>query len=137
MSAIVDYQYYTDTYMGSEADSTSFPALYAHASRIIGLLTRFRVTEETFQGFSSQIRTMIQLAICSQIDFFAINGTEVMNGGDGGGGFTVGKVTVHGSGNSSGKAGAMSAYISPAALSYLEQTGLMNPQVQTCDGWWP
>jgi hypothetical protein len=31
----------------------------------------------------------------------------------------------------------MSASISPAAKSYLEQTGLMNPQVPTYDGWCP
>ena len=127
MSAIVDYTYYTDTYMGSEADSASFPALYAHATRIIGLLTRWQVTEETFPGFDSQTQTMIRLAICSQIDFRGIKGIEAMNSAENAG-FTVGKVTVHGS-QSSGKGGAMSAYISPATISYLEQTGLMYPGV--------
>ena len=129
MSAIVDYQYYTDTYMGSEADSASFPALYAHATRIVGLLTRWQVTEESFPDFDSVTKTMIQLAICSQVDFLGINGVDAMNSGEGGGGFTVGKVSIHGSNNSSGKAGAMSAYVSPAAISYLEQTGLMYPGV--------
>lgn len=128
MSAIVDYTYYTNTYMGNEADATSFPALYAHATRIVGMLTRWQVTEETFPEFDGITRTMIQLAICSQVDFLAINGLDAMNSGDGGTGFTVGKVSVQGKG-SSGKAGAMSAYISPAAISYLEQTGLMYPGV--------
>jgi len=127
MSAMVDFTYYSNVYKGSEADATSFPALYAHASRIVGLLTRWQVTEETFPNFDSMTQTMIKLAICSQVDFFGINGIEAMNSGDNSG-FTVGKVTVHGS-QSSGKAGAMSAYISPATLSYLEQTGLMYPGV--------
>lgn len=129
MSAIVDFAYYRDTYMGTEADSTSFPALYAHASRIVGALTRWQVTEEAFPEFPSIVKTQVQLAICSQIDFLAINGVDDMNSGAGGGGFTVGKVTVHGNNSSSGKGGAMSAYISPAAILYLEQTGLMYPGV--------
>lgn len=129
MSAIVDFAYYTDTYKGNEADETSFPALYAHASRIVSVMTRWQVTEETFPEFPSIVKTQIQLAICSQIDFLAINGLDDMNSGEGDGGFTVGKVTVHGNSNSSGKGGAMSAYISPAATMYLEQTGLMYPGV--------
>ena len=129
MSAIVDFAYYTDTYKGNEADETSFPALYAHASRIVSVMTRWQVTEETFPDFPSIVKTQIQLAICSQIDFLSINGLDDMNSGEGGGGFTVGKVTVHGNGSYSGKRGAMSAYISPAATMYLEQTGLMYPGV--------
>ena len=127
MSAMVDFAYYSGVYKGSEADATSFPALYAHASRTIGLLTRWQVTEETFPDFDSITQTMIKLAICSQVDFFAVNGIESVNSASNAG-FTVGKVTVHGS-QSSGKSGAASAYISPAALSYLEQTGLMYPGV--------
>lgn len=128
MSAIVDFQYYRDTYMGNEADETSFPALYAHASRIIGAMTRWQVTEENFSEFPSLIQTQYRLAICSQIDFFAINGVDEMNSGESGG-WTVGKVTVHGNNNNSGKSGAMSAFASPAAVLYLEQTGLMYPGV--------
>ena len=129
MSAIVDFSYYNNVYMGTEADQASFPALNAHASRIVGALTRWQVTEENFEEHPAFIQTQYKLAICSQVDFLAINGMDTMNSGDGGGGFTVGKVTVHGNSNSSGKGGAMSAYISPAAIMYLEQTGLMYPGV--------
>lgn len=127
MGAIVDFQYYTDTYKGNEATQTSFPALYAHASRIIGAMTRWQVTDENFSEFPSLVQTQYKLALCSQIDFLAINGTDEMNSGESGG-WTVGKVTVHGK-SDSGKGGAMSAYISPAAILYLEQTGLMYPGV--------
>ena len=128
MSAIVGFDFYASVYMGQEVDVASFPALYAHASRIIGALTRWQVTEENFSQLPSFVQTQYKLAICSQIDFLAINGIDEMNSGEGGG-FTVGKVTVHGNGNSSGKGGAMSAYTSPAAIMYLEQTGLMYPGV--------
>ena len=135
MSVIVDYSYYTDTYKGTEVDQTSFPTLNAHASRIIGAITRWQVDETTIDNFPSMIQTLYRLAVCSQIDFLAINGVESLSDGNNTG-FTVGKVRVEGrSGASAG--GAMSASISPAAKSYLEQTGLMNPQVPTVDGWWP
>ena len=135
MSVIVDYSYYTDTYKGTEVDQTSFPTLNAHASRIIGAMTRWQVDETTIDNFPSMIQTLYRLAVCSQIDFRAINGVESLSDGNNTG-FTVGKVRVEGrSGASAG--GAMSASISPAAKSYLEQTGLMNPQVPTVDGWWP
>lgn len=127
MSAIVDYTYYTDTYKGSEADETSFPALNAHASRVIGAMTRWQVTDENFSDLPSFIQTLYRLAICSQVDFLAINGVDSLNSG-GEVGFTVGKVRVDGRAKASA-GGAMSANISPAAISYLEQTGLMNPAV--------
>lgn len=134
MSVIVDYAYYSQDYMGTEVDETSFPTLNAHASRIIGAMTRWQVDESTIDNFPSLVRTLYRLAVCSQIDFLAINGVESISGG-GGEGFTVGKVSVQ-AGSKSSASGAMSANISPAAISYLEQTGLMNPQVPTVDGWW-
>ena len=129
MSAnIVDFPYYRGIYKGTEADDASFPALNAHASRIIDALTRWQVTDENFEQLDSMTQTQYKLAVCSQIDFLAINGIDEMNSGESGG-WTVGKVTVHGNSNSSGKGGAMSIYISPAAQMYLEQTGLMYPGV--------
>ena len=127
MSAIVDFQYYSETYKGNEADETSFPALNAHASRVIGAMTRWQVDETTIDELPSFTQTLYRLAVCSQIDFLAINGVDSLNSG-GEVGFTVGKVRVDGRAKTSA-GGAMSANISPAAISYLEQTGLMNPAV--------
>lgn len=132
MSAIVDYSFYSSVYMGTEADEASFPALYAHASRTVAMLTRWQVREDNFSGLDPFVQTLYRLAICSQIDFYAVNGIESVND-TGGAGFTVGKVTVHGkAGTSSG--GAMSASVSPAAKAYLEQSGLMNPAVPVVEG---
>ena len=132
MSAIVDYAYYASVYQGSEADEASFPALNAHASRVISMLTRWQVNEVNFPELPTIIQTMYQLAICSQIDFLAINGIDSMNSGDDVG-FSVGKVRVDGKAKTSA-GGAMSAYVSPAAISYLEQSGLMNPGVPVAEG---
>ena len=128
MSAIVDFQYYSETYMGSEANEASFPALNAHASRVVANMTRWQVDETTIDELPSLVQTLYRLAVCSQIDFLAINGVDSMTDGEGSVGFSVGKVRVDGKGKASA-GGAMSASISPAAISYLEQTGLMNPAV--------
>ena len=127
MSAIVDYSYYSTVYMGKEADQASFPALYAHASRMIAAMARWQVTDENFSELHPLIQTQYRLAVCSQIDYLAINGVDSMNSG-GDVGFSVGKVRVEGTAKASA-GGAMSANISPAAISYLEQSGLMNPCV--------
>ena len=133
MSAIVDFTYYKDTYKGTEADATSFPALNAHASRVIGSMTRWQVTEENFGELPSMTQTLYRLAICSQVDFLSINGVDSISGGEDAVGFSVGKVRVDGR-NKSSAGGAMSASISPAAISYLEQTGLMYPGVPVAEG---
>ena len=133
MSAIVDFTYYKDTYKGTEADATSFPALNAHASRVIGSMTRWQVTEENFGELPSLTQTLYRLAICSQVDFLSINGVDSISGGEDAVGFSVGKVRVDGR-NKSSAGGAMSASISPAAISYLEQTGLMYPGVPVAEG---
>ena len=133
MSAIVDFTYYKDTYKGTEADATSFPALNAHASRVIGSMTRWQVTEENFGELPSLTQTLYRLAICSQVDFLSINGVDSISGGEDAVGFSVGKVRVDGRSKSSA-GGAMSASISPAAISYLEQTGLMYPGVPVAEG---
>lgn len=127
MSAIVDFAYYTGTYMGTEANEVSFPALYAHASRVIGAMTRWQVTEENFATFPAFVQTLYKLALCAQVDTLAINGVESLNT-IGGVGFTVGKVRVDGYA-SARTGGALSADVSPAAIAYLEQTGLLNPAV--------
>ena len=133
MSAIVDFTYYRDTYMGTEATSASFPALNAHASRVIGAMTRWQVDEDNFSELPSLIQTMYKLAICSQVDYLAANGIESLYDGEDTVGFSVGKVRVDGKAKASA-GGAMSASISPAAISYLEQTGLMNPAVPVVGG---
>ena len=132
MSAIVDYSYYTGTYMGTEASQTSFPALNAHASRVIGAMTRWQVDETNFAEFPSIVQTLYKLAVCSQIDFLALNGVESISSGEEVG-FSVGKVRVDGKAKAS-TGGAMSASISPAATLYLEQTGLMDPAVPVMGG---
>lgn len=129
---VVDFAFYTSVYMGDDADKTSFPALCARASDIIGALTHW-VDETEIAKLPAVYQTLYKKAICAQIDFLAINGTDSLNE-TATGGFTVGKVTIHGKQSANG--GKLSESVSPLAIGLLEQTGLMNPQIPTLEGWW-
>ena len=133
---VVDYSFYTEVYGGTDVEQASFPALCARASDVIGAVTHW-VDDATIAKLPALLQTLYKKAICAQIDFFAINGTDVVNE-IGNGGFTVGKVTVLAKSTTYSKAegGKMKDSISPLAISYLEQTGLMNPQVPCIEGWW-
>ena len=134
---IVDYEYYYTVYMGSEADQTSFPALCARAADVVGAMTRWVAVEENLNAITSMQRTLVKKAICAQVDFFAVNGLDAVAGGSDRG-FTVGKVSISGkSGSDLVRRGVMAENISPMTVTYLEQSGLMAPQVATGpDGWW-
>lgn len=129
--AIVTEDDYYNVYMGSECDPQDFPAMEAHAADVISSMTRWKATEDTIASLPPFQRTLVKKAVCAQIDFFAINGFDSVSTGGGANGFTVGKVSVGGRNASESKGGAMSGHISPMALQYLEQSGLMNPQVAT------
>ena len=129
---VVDYTFYSTVYGGTDADQASFPALCARASDVVGAVTHW-VDETAIAKLPALLQTLYKKAICAQVDFFALNGTDVVNE-SGNAGFTVGKVTVHAKASSCG--GKMVDSISPLAISYLEQTGLMNPQIPCLEGWW-
>jgi hypothetical protein len=141
MSAIVDYEYYSTVYMGTEAEEASFPALCARASDVVGSIARWQVTADNIGTFPELVQTLYKKAVCAQIDYFAVNGLDSVAGGTDRG-FTVGKVSVSGrSGSEFARNGAMSDHLSPMVIMYLEQSGLMGPQVATAPdvpvtGWW-
>lgn len=121
---VVDFTYYTETYFGEGVDEASFPALAARAEDIIGSLTHW-VDADTLEGITL---TLYKKAVCAEISYLAFNGMESVTASDGKG-FTVGKVTVHdGASTGAAKAGGI---VCPLSVQYLEQTGLLNPQVPT------
>ena len=130
---VVDFTFYSTVYGGTDADAQTFPALCARASDIIGAVTHWAIDETTILKLPALHQMLYKKAICAQVDFLSINGMDSLNE-TATGGFTVGKVTIHGKASASG--GKMQESISPLAIGYLEQTGLMNPQVPTLEGWW-
>lgn len=129
---VVSFEFYSTVYGGTDATAQTFPALCARADDVIGAVTHW-VDETALSRMHAHVQMLYKKAVCAQVDFFALNGTDSLNE-TATGGFTVGKVTIHGKANASG--GKLSESISPLAIGYLEQTGLMNPQVPTVEGWW-
>lgn len=129
--AIVNYQYYAQTFFGETIAESDFERYEARAQDAILLMCKNRVTEDNFSELSSSLQEAVKKAICAQCEYFSLYGLDVANTGVNNGGFTVGKVRVDGG---SGKASGMSkTFISPLAISYLEQTGLLNPSVPFID----
>ena len=141
MSAIVDFEYYSTVYMGTEADEASFPALCARAGDIVGAMTRWAVTEDNINTYPAMVQELYKKAICSQISSLAFNGTQSLYAGMDRG-WSVGKVSVSGrSVVDTVRKGVLSEAICPEAIAYLEQTGLLNPAVPVAPdmpmiGWW-
>lgn len=137
--AMVDAEFFQLTYHGDESAMCNFDALEARAEDIVGAMTRWKVTADTIAALPAVVQLLYKKAICAQIDFFAINGLESVSGGNDRG-FTVGKVSVSSKYASEVKnSGAMSSNVAPLAVSYLEQTGLLNPSVPVeglRTGWW-
>ena len=129
---VVDWTFYSTVYGGTDATEQTFPALCARACDVIGAVTHW-VGDAEILKLPALFQTLYKKAVCAQVDFLSINGMDALNEVDTGG-FTVGKVTIHGKANSTG--GKLSENISPLAISYLEQTGLMNPAVPCVEGWW-
>lgn len=129
--AIVCYAYYTATYMGETVAEKEFPRMSAKAERLINQITHGRAANyAALPAFQQQA---LKDAICAQIEYYAIMGTDVsINGDAGGNGWTIGDMHINGSASSSSKtATGASTMVCAAAIAALEQTGLLNPQVAT------
>ena len=128
--AAVSYEFFKATYVGDPSvTETDFPRLEARAEDAVNALIRFRAVPAQFEA-------LYQKAICAQIDYFAIYGIEAASAGLMENSFTVGKASVTGGGAAARSGGA--SMISPQAVAYLEQTGLMNPAAPVAGnrGWW-
>lgn len=128
--AAVSYEFFKAVYVGDPSvTETDFPRLEARAEDAVNALIRFRAVP-------AQWEKQYQKAICAQVEYYAIYGIEAASAGLMENSFTVGKVTFTG-GGASARSGVASM-ISPQAVAYLEQTGLLNPAVPVAGnrGWW-
>lgn len=135
--AIVSYSYYTTEYLGEYVSETDFPRYDLRAESLIQQITKGATKQ--FEHMPADIQEAVKNAICSQIEYYSLYGIDVATTGIAvGGGFTVGKVSVQNGAKAGAKTGA-SGMVCPAVMAYLEQTGLLNPQVDTAGKpflWW-
>lgn len=135
--ALIDHQHYTEVYLGDPVDTADFPALLRRAEDAVGTLTRFQVTEENIDKLPPIVRTLYKKAVCAQIEYLQEIGANAAITGETGiaNGFTVGK--VHVGGRSGGRAyGQASMLIAPAALAFLEPTGLLACHADVAERGW-
>lgn len=123
--AIVDYEYYAQTYMGEPIAENDFPQFEARAERQIKLATHGRAAE--YAALPAFQQEAIKEAICAQVEYINLKGLEVTYAGSSGTGFTVGKVKIEGSKTAGASAGSGSLCV--GAIAALEQSGLLNPAV--------
>ena len=136
--ALIDHQHYAEVYLGKPVDQADFPALLRRAEDAVGTLTRYQVTEENIDNLPPIVRTLYKKAVCAQIEYLNEVGANAAITGETGmaNGFTVGKVHVGGR-SGGGAYGQADVLIAPAALAYLEQTGLLACHADVADWGWP
>ena len=133
--AIACYEYYMIEYCGEPIAEAAFPRYAARAEEAIFVITR----GADFCALPDAIKDIYRKAVCAQIEYYALQGISVATeGGESGGSYTIGKITVGGGTSGSERKGSP-AYLSiaPKARDLLEMTGLLGRHVQTVsDGVW-
>lgn len=133
--ALVTLEYYQETFLGEPVAAEDFPRMELRAEELI--LGLINLTEAEVGSLGEDLQTAIRKATCAQVEYFQEYGIGVaVYGKEAGGGFTVGKVSVH-AGSGSGAATGARSMIAPAVYVYLERTGLLNPSVETAGEPWP
>lgn len=132
--AIVDYDYYVNTFFGETIAECQFPQYLAKATRAIILITHGRAADYAVLPAFQQ--AAIRDAICAQIEYYVAEGLEISINGDSAGGWTVGKVRVDKGSSSSGSVSIAGTMIGAGVIAILEQSGLMNPSVPVVSSAW-
>lgn len=132
---LVSLDYYNNVYLGEPVPAEDFPRLELRAEDLI--LGLIGMSAANVALLDSDTVTAVEKAICCQIEYLFEYGTGVaVYGKEAGGGFTVGKVSIHNGSSTKAEAGAKSM-IAPGVYIYLERTGLLNPAVGTAPEPWP
>ena len=130
--AYITYEQYVADYGTPPISEEQFPTYAGMASDLIDSVTFYRIVEAGgLAALPSAIQTAVTKATAAQIMYFCEYGLEAVVAGTFGTGFSVGKVRVDGV--NGGRAGS-AAILAPMVRVYLEQTGLMRPAADVCDG---
>lgn len=132
--AYITYDQYIGYYGNCPISEEEFPMYAGLASDVIDNATQQRIVKGGgISALSPLTGTLVRKAAAAQVLYFTQVGLETVLTGQAGQSFTVGKVSVSGGGlanQANKKAGAL--MLCPLALSYLEQTPLMERSVDAC-----
>lgn len=129
--AFVSEEYYNSTFMGLPIAAEDFARFEAWAERAVGALTRWKITEDNFDGLPVWMQTAFKDSICAQMTYYAQEGIDVAIKGVSDKSFSVGKVSVT---NNKGVEGNKSM-IAPMVYSILGQSGLIGAHVPVYERW--
>lgn len=130
--AIVDQNYYNNVYFGESVAAADFPRYEARAEQLINSITRGQYTrlldlftQKGNTNAAEALTTAYQSAICAQIEYFIANGLLSVTAAQSDDSFTVGRVSVSSNKSSNNFETRGASMISPTAIAFLEQTGLL------------
>ena len=120
-------QYYTDEYKGADAGS-ELEKYIKRASDLIDQVTGYKLAQTSFEDLPEFIQNQVKKAVAAQVEFYVMQGgDEAVNAGSA----DFGQVGIGGfsytTGNQQGQTTESkdAQRVSPAALAYLEPTGLL------------
>jgi|SRR5690625_501681 len=127
----VDEDYYNNEYMGEPIEQSDFPRFSKRASEVIDQLTNYRIKD--LENMPEFIQTQIKKAVCSQIEFYQVNGGYAeLDAGEDLSNVSIGSFSYSSGRDSAGNTQNRQAKrVSPSALAYLKHTGLLYTGVGT------
>ncbi|MGM0816044.1 MAG: hypothetical protein ACQEUO_11000 [Bacillota bacterium] len=121
--------YYNNDYMGAPAPTDKDLNRYIkRASDVIDQVTGYKLYGDKFDKLPDVIKDIVRKATAAQVEFYVVKGGDAaLNAGENSmDSVSVGSFSYSGgSGGSDGDSGRNFGRISPSALSFLSQTGLL------------
>ena len=79
VSPYVDWQFYSDTYGGMEADEDRFDQYEARAEAFIDMITAWRIPKYPAGAMTDKIANAVKMAMCAVIDNIAVSGEGMLS----------------------------------------------------------
>ena len=137
--AYITLEEYAELYGQPTISEADLPVYASQASDLIDSITQYRIIQAGgLNVFPPLVQQLVAKATAAQVLYFIQNGgIETVLSGQTGAGYTVGKVHIDGAGASGGAQTAAQMMISPLAVTFLEQTGLMERRIRCLDPYQP
>ena len=131
---IVDTYYYDNDYLGEPVPAAVFERYAKRAEEAVAAVTYNRVTEDNIERYPEYVQTAYKSAVCAQIEYYAYNGISSANDGASDSDYTLGRISVSKPNISAQEKRQGNRRVCASAVSLLELTGLMNPNVSVFGG---
>lgn len=131
---IVDTNYYDNAFLGEPVPAAVFERYAKRAEEAVAAVTYNRVTEDNIERYPEYVQTAYKSAVCAQIEYYAYNGISSANDGASDSDYTLGRISVSKPNISAQEKKRGNRRICASAVSLLELTGLMNPNVPVFGG---